>query len=244
MELLTFTEAAAFAGVSSKTIHKHVKQGKLAYVETPLGRRIQKELLLPYRNLSGTDGNDREALSSPEWEQEGIVGNTWERSGMPGKEGFAPEATDREHEGTLVSTVPLQAHLSALELAKSQLERTQSWLDEERGRVEFAQQMVLQAERSKIALEVQLSQYQRVLSEQAESLAEERALRLTWQARSEESATANEAEEELRRHNESQRLLWEAEKAELLSSLEIHKRRVDWLEKRVPRWVRGLFGAK
>lgn len=163
---------------------------------------------------------------------------------MPGKEGFAPEATDREHEGTLVSTVPLQAHLSALELAKSQLERTQSWLDEERGRVEFAQQMVLQAERSKIALEVQLSQYQRVLSEQAESLAEERALRLTWQARSEESATANEAEEELRRHNESQRLLWEAEKAELLSSLEIHKRRVDWLEKRVPRWVRGLFGAK
>ncbi len=250
MELLTFTEAAAFAGVSSKTIHKHVKQGKLAYVDTPLGKRIQKELLLPYRDLLGTNENGWEAPGTPEREEKETFGSTWEPVGANQWEGSAPEYTVREGEGTSVSTVPLQAHLSALELAKSQLERTQAWLDEERERVQLAQHLVLQAERAKIALEVQLTQYQRVLCENAESLAEERALRLSWQARSEELKTqvetpsVNEAEEELRRHNESQKLLWESEKAELLQSVEIHKRRVEWLEKRVPRWVRGLFGAK
>jgi len=250
MELLTFTEAAAFAGVSSKTIHKHVKQGKLAYVDTPLGKRIQKELLLPYRDLLGTNEKVLESADTLEVEEKRTFGSTWERVGQVQREDSAPENTVREQEGAPVLTVPLQAHLSALELAKSQLERTQAWLGEERDRVQLAQQLVLHAERSKIALEVQLNQYQRVLSENAESLAEERALRLSWQARSEElkslveAPSVSEAEEELRRYNESQRLLWESEKAELLQSVEAHKRRVEWLEKRVPRWVRGLFGAK
>ena len=45
-----------------------------------------------------------------------------------------------------------------------------------------AQRLALTAERAKMSLEIQLNQYQRVLSEQAESLAEERALRLEAQA--------------------------------------------------------------
>ena len=58
-----------------------------------------------------------------------------------------------------------------LPLADSSL----TWLDEERERVMLAHQLVIQAERAKVSLESQLSQYQRVLTEQAESLAEERA---------------------------------------------------------------------
>ena len=37
---------------------------------------------------------------------------------------------------------------------------------------------------------------------------------------------------------------WEAEKEQLLSEIRMSQERVNWLEKRVPRWVRGLFGAK
>lgn len=240
MELLTFTEAAAFAGVSSKTIHKHVKQGKLAYVETPLGKRIERERLLPYRNLLGTNGNDWEESALPEMEQEGTVGSDRDPLLESEWEQVTPGDTAREREGTPVSTVPLQAHLSALEFAKEQLERTQTWLDEERQRAQMAQQLVLQAERSKVVLESQLAQYQRVLSEHAESLAEERALRLTFQARSGVSPEADGLREENLRNQE----LWQAEKAQLVSELVHHQERVNWLEKRVPRWVRGLFGAK
>ena len=247
MELLTFTEAAAFAGVSSKTIHKHVKQGKLAYVETPLGKRIERERLLPYRNVLGTSGNEWEESALPKWEHEGTVGSGRDSQSESEWERVTPGDTGREPEGTVVSIVPLQAHLSALNFAKEQLERTQQWLDEERQKAQFAQQLVLQAERSKVSLESQLAQYQRVLSEHAESLAEERALRLTLQARSEETAVSLEEvrqAEVLREENLRNQELWQAEKAQLVSELTHHQERVNWLEKRVPRWVRGLFGAK
>lgn len=247
MELLTFTEAAAFAGVSSKTIHKHVKQGKLVYVDTPFGKRIERERLLPYRNLLGTNGNEWEESALPEREEEGAVGSGCNPQGESEWEPVTPGDTVREQSGTVVSTVPLQAHLSALQFAKEQLERTQQWLDEERQRAQIAQQLVLQAERSKVALESQLSQYQRVLSEHAESLAEERALRLTLQARSEEATVSldeSRQAELLREENLRSKEIWEAEKAQLMGEISHHRDRVSWLEKKVPRWVRGMFGAK
>ena len=49
---------------------------------------------------------------------------------------------------------------------------------------------------------------------------------------------------ELEQENHKRQQLWEAEKAQLLGELRTHKERVNWLEKRVPRWVRGLFGAR
>lgn len=258
MELLTFTEAATFAGVSSKTIHKHVKQGKLTCVETPLGRRIEKARLLPYRNLLGTDESGWEPAELPEEEHSGTSESVWEAPDRTFREESLLGVTVGERQGVEVSTVPLQAHLSALDLARSQLERTQAWLDEERERVMLAHQLVIEAERAKVSLESQLSQYQRVLTEQAESLAEERALRLTWQARSEEAASEAPLTEELQRQKEEQarqaellrvenlryQELWQAEKAQLISELTHHQERVNWLEKRVPRWVRGFFGAK
>ena len=71
--------------------------------------------------------------------------------------------------------VPIEAMRAALEFAERRI-------IEERERAEQAQRLALTAERSKMSLEIQLNQYQRVLSEQAESLAEERALRLEAQA--------------------------------------------------------------
>lgn len=53
-------------------------------------------------------------------------------------------------------------------------------------------------------------------------------------------AEVAELAEENRRHQE----LWEAEKEQLMAEIRTRQERVNWLEKRVPRWVRGLFGAK
>lgn len=49
---------------------------------------------------------------------------------------------------------------------------------------------------------------------------------------------------ELAEENRRRQELWEAEKERLISEIRTSQERVNWLEKRVPRWVRGLFGAK
>lgn len=49
---------------------------------------------------------------------------------------------------------------------------------------------------------------------------------------------------ELAEDNRRRQELWEAERQQLVTELRTHQERVNWLEKRVPRWVRGLFGAK
>ena len=49
---------------------------------------------------------------------------------------------------------------------------------------------------------------------------------------------------ELAEENRRRQEIWEAEKEQLLSEIRTSQERVNWLEKRVPRWVRGLFGAK
>ena len=104
-----------------------------------------------------------------------------------------------------VAVVPAEVHLQALRL------------------VERAQ---LQVE----AMRYELNSTRRVLTEQAESLAEK-------------EARVREAEL-LREENHRNQALWEAEKAQLVSEVTHHRERVNWLEKRVPGWVRGLFGAK
>ena len=99
--------------------------------------------------------------------------------------------------------------------------------------VEVHLQALKLVERAQLQVEsmrYELQSTRRALSEQAESLAEK-------------EARAREAEL-LREENLRSQQLWEAEKAQLVTELSHHRERVDWLEKRVPRWVRGLFGAK
>lgn len=49
---------------------------------------------------------------------------------------------------------------------------------------------------------------------------------------------------ELAEENRRRQELWEVEKEQLMAEIRTRQERVNWLEKRVPRWVRGLFGAK
>ncbi len=48
MRYLTIPEAAKFVGVNVKTMRKHVREGRIESVETPLGIKLTKEALLAY----------------------------------------------------------------------------------------------------------------------------------------------------------------------------------------------------
>lgn len=90
-------------------------------------------------------------------------------------------------------------------------------------------------ERQAVRQEMQLQQYQRVLTEQSEVLA---------QTKVESQAKGyQQAEESLREENLRQQERWAMEMTELKNELALKSRRVDWLEKRLPRWVRRVFGA-
>lgn len=103
--------------------------------------------------------------------------------------------------------------------AMERSEKLEAQLEEERNRSALAEKM-------RISLEVELHRYRCVLSENAESLAEERA-----------KQTQLEAENRITKEQ------WEAEKTELLERVKLAETRVNWMEQRVPRWVRALFRA-
>jgi len=117
-----------------------------------------------------------------------------------------------------VEMVPGDLHKLALETARNALECMRN-----------AEDRAARAERQMESLSGQLIKYQNVLNEKAESLIEKEAY--VKQA------------EMLASENEARLSLYEQEKHQWLSELETAKNRVNWLEKRVPRWVRGLFGA-
>ena len=123
------------------------------------------------------------------------------------------------------------ADMSTTEMALAGLRTAQEQTALVLDQLRVAQELRERAERQ---LELVRGEYrlaQLALTESAESLSQREAL---WR----------QSEAELKQHNEQQMALWEAEKANLVKDLETSRKRVDWLEKRVPRWVRGLFGAK
>jgi excisionase family DNA binding protein len=99
--------------------------------------------------------------------------------------------------------------------------------------VEVHLQALRLVERAQIQVEsmrYELHCNRQALTEQAESLLEKEALTRQTEA--------------LRNENLRNQAMWQSEKAQLIGELSHHRDRVNWLEKRVPRWVRGLFGAK
>jgi len=142
-----------------------------------------------------------------------------ERSGTF-REGTGPE------EGTVPGPlpgspgVPIEVHSQALNL----LQR----FHEDRS---ISEQRASVAERQLLELQIQVGQYQRALSEHAESLNQVRAEGMSDGFRQQTE------------QNQLQMSLWEKEKAGLLEDLQFQKKRVTWLEERVPRWVRKVFGA-
>jgi excisionase family DNA binding protein len=117
-----------------------------------------------------------------------------------------------------VEMVPADLHRMALENIRQALENARR-----------AEERAERAERQMKALGGQLIQYQQVLQERAESLFEK-------------EARVKQAEL-LERENAERLSLYEQEKQQWALEVETAKSRVNWLEKRVPKWVRGLFGA-
>ena len=125
----------------------------------------------------------------------------------------------------------MSADLSITEMALAGLRAAQEQAAIVLEQLRAAQESRDRAERQLELVRGEYRQAQLALTESAESLSQRQAFWL-------------QSEAELREHNEKLVAGWETEKAEMLRDLEISRKRVDWLEKRVPRWVRGLFGAK
>ncbi len=167
MRYFTIPEAAKFVGVNVKTMRKHVREGRIESLETPVGVKVSEEALLAYAPLRTT--SDQAGLDRDEPEE-----TIADQSETTKVDQAAPDQT---------VAVPLAAHLAALEFAERRLA-------EERGRFELAQRQceearvrAEQAERSRLAMEFQLQKYQSVLTENAQSLAEERAFRQQAEAK-------------------------------------------------------------
>lgn len=125
----------------------------------------------------------------------------------------------------------VSADMSTTEMALAGLRTAQEQTAQVLEQLRTAQDLRERAERQLDLVRGEYRQAQLALTESAESLNQREA---HWR----------QSEAELKLHNEQQMAMWEAEKAEMLKDLDTASRRVQWLEKRVPRWVRGLFGAK
>jgi len=154
--LLSLKRVAEAIGVSTPTARRLVISGKLPGVKLMVNDRlcwkVKPESLRNYLN----------AESEPQGEAK--------KKPMRSRTAAKPASPDFS-QGT--SSVPLDTHKSALEtarLALERLERIESLAEEQRTRADLA-------ERQKLALEMELRQYQAALSEQSESLAEARAER-------------------------------------------------------------------
>ncbi len=179
---LTLIEAAKLMGVSTQTVRRLIQREVLTAQQSlgPHGLRWEIDRADLLRYLEATRGG-QQPLSTANVDHYQPLHNP--NSEPPQNLNTAPvDHGQRVDNGQQVGqqpqhdqSVPLAAHLAALELARFQLDHLQRQAEE-------AQRAVIQAERAKISLEAQLGQYQRVLSEQAESLAEERAHRMALEA--------------------------------------------------------------
>ncbi len=186
---LTLIEAAKLMGVSSQTVRRLIQREVLTAQQSlgPHGLRWEIDRADLLRYLEATRGGQQPLSSAsvdhyqhrnnpntePPQNPSNEVNNPYQPVDHGQQEPQQPLSTPQQpqHE----QSVPLAAHLAALELARSQLNHLQRQAEE-------AQRAVIHAERAKISLEAQLGQYQRVLSEQAESLSEERARRMALEA--------------------------------------------------------------
>ena len=195
-ERFTLAEAAKNLGISVPTARRMVFKGQLSAVKVMVGEKIRWEIerdevfTLQARSLQPSpEGFTPEALTELAKLDNSVHMNASLKASEveafrdPLKlasvntsevEAFTNPvklASVNASEGA----VPLAAHLAILELASKQIDR----LSDKADRLQLKAE---QAERMRFALEHQLLQYQAALSSQAESLSEERALRMTLEA--------------------------------------------------------------
>ena len=169
---LTLIEAARLMGVSTQTVRRLIQREVLTAQQFlgPHGLRWEIDRAELLRYLEATRGG-QQPLSPADVDPYQHPHNPNTEPQQNTNRSTVDHGQHPYHD----QPVPLAAHLAALELARAQIDHLQRQAEE-------AHRMVIQAERAKFAVEAQLGQYQRVLSEQAESLAEERARRMSLEA--------------------------------------------------------------
>lgn len=214
-ELLPLKEAAMVAGVSRPTLFRAVQKGEL-----------------PAQSEPGQNGKLRYLLSRHEVEN-------WSRLRRE------TELPHVHRQGTTEQREPiLDAQWELVEQEDEQEEPTTNASERspERLNEEYEPTMNIpvsvhlhlvnelrRMERESLSLAVELSRHRLALAENAESIVEREA-----RARQAEAIAEQNAE---------QLAQFELERAELTERMKTMETRVNWLEKRVPRWVRAMFGA-
>ena len=194
---LTCAELASIVGRSERTIQRYVRQKKIMSVTTLDGIRIPESEARHFaRELTGGQWADswRQEPTMPDrladrdrhlptdgvkQRHEATVGDDKGRHLTTGGDSnVGSVATGGDNHRQQITMIPLEVHTEALKGIQEALR-----LVEERNQVaEQMRQRAEQAERQKLAIEVELQKYRLALSEQAESLAEERARTMTAQA--------------------------------------------------------------
>lgn len=164
---LTLPEAAEALGVSLATARRLVRSGKLKAIKVQHEDRSRWEV--PQSAIA--EFNLNPSSERPSNERASKVQQ--ERTSTEPK--FSHELDSRTPVGLI------QAHLAALSL----VERLQQKIEDDQRRFELLA-------RSQGAMQQELAQYQRALTETAESLAEERAHRLTLEAQKKQEETSLE----------------------------------------------------
>ena len=223
---LTLRDAAELVGVSRPTLFRAVQRGEL-----------------PVRTESS--GRTKKLLVSKEDVQAWVCSREQgEQPDEQGAEQLGEQAEQAREQHEQLEQVPLLAHLDLVRL----LESTQL-------RLLDATERAHRAERQADVVRMELMATRNCLTEQAQSIHEKEAgLRqheelLSQNSQLQEQWDRERAERErqlaeLAAENEARLSLYEQEKQQWALELETSKTRVNWLEKRVPRWVRGLFGAR
>lgn len=220
---LTLKEAAELAGVSKVTLWRLVQRGALeAVIDERKRYTISREVLQKW--METFQGDSKRFIVTPneevasEAEAFQFQSNGLKRFGETLHEAIETPCSGEAFQGETVEMVSADLHRVALESTRCALECARR-----------AEERAGLAERRLESLGGQLLQYQNILSERSESLAEKEAL--------------CRAAETLATENAQRMEQFEAEKADLLEKLRMSQSRVEWIERRVPRWVRALFRA-
>jgi excisionase family DNA binding protein len=164
---LTLPEAAEALGVSLATARRLVRSGKLKAIKVQHEDRsrweVTQDAITEFNLNPGSERASNERASRVQKERTSTE----------------PEFTPELDSNTPVGLI--QAHLAALAL----VERLQQKIEDDQRRFETLA-------RNQGAMQQELAQYQRALTETAESLAEERAHRLTLEAQKMQEETAIE----------------------------------------------------
>lgn len=240
--LLSTTEFAAEIGRSERQVRRYLKQGLVRSVETPAGVRIPATEVAGWRSQAELSATRWQAsvvdpvghVADTMADMSGRVGQGsdtgWERVSDMADTGVDTMADMSGRVGHGSDTgwarvIPIEAHLAALRLVEQ--------AREDRLR---AEEVALRSERMVQALRGELARYQLALTERAESIVEREAMAKQMEAQL-------EAEKSLALENEQRLKEFEETSGQLRERLRRAEGRVEWLEKRIPRWLRKALGA-